>query len=49
MCCRWQKYGAVLVALCLDDSGIPATAAGRIAVAEKLSPVRPNTALKAAI
>ena len=31
-----KKYGAVLVALCLDDSGIPATAAGRIAVAEKI-------------
>ena len=37
MCCRWlKKYGAVLVALCLDDSGIPTTAAGRIAVAEKI-------------
>ena len=37
MFCRWLKnYGAVLVALCLDDSGIPATAAGRIAVAEKI-------------
>ncbi|MGM9583095.1 MAG: homocysteine S-methyltransferase family protein, partial [Phascolarctobacterium sp.] len=31
-----KKYGAVLVALCLDDSGIPNTAAGRIAVAEKI-------------
>lgn len=31
-----KKYGAVLVALALDDSGIPATAAGRIAVAEKI-------------
>lgn len=31
-----KKYGAVLVALCLDDNGIPATAAGRIAVAEKI-------------
>ena len=31
-----KKYGAVLVALCLDDSGIPNTAAGRIAVADKI-------------
>ena len=31
-----KKYGAVLVALCLDDEGIPATAAGRIAVADKI-------------
>lgn len=31
-----KKYGAVLVALCLDDEGIPATAAGRIAVADRI-------------
>ena len=31
-----KNTDAVLVALCLDDSGIPATAAGRIAVAEKI-------------
>lgn len=31
-----KKYGAVVVALSLDDEGIPATAAGRIAVAEKI-------------
>lgn len=31
-----KKYGAVVVALCLDDSGIPSTAAGRIAIAEKI-------------
>ena len=31
-----KKYGAVLVALCLDDNGIPNTAAGRIAVADKI-------------
>lgn len=31
-----KKYGAVLVALCLDDSGIPNTAEGRIAIAEKI-------------
>ena len=31
-----KKYGAVLVALCLDDDGIPNTAAGRIAVADKI-------------
>lgn len=31
-----KKYGAVVVALCLDDSGIPATSEGRIAVADKI-------------
>ncbi|MEE1230646.1 MAG: homocysteine S-methyltransferase family protein, partial [Phascolarctobacterium sp.] len=31
-----KKYGAVLVALCLDDNGIPNTAAGRIAVADRI-------------
>lgn len=31
-----KKYGAVVVALCLDDAGIPETAAGRIAIAEKI-------------
>ena len=31
-----KKYGAVLVALCLDDNGIPNTAADRIAVADKI-------------
>lgn len=31
-----KKYGAVLVALCLDDKGIPNTAEGRIAIAEKI-------------
>lgn len=31
-----KKYGAVLVALCLDDNGIPSTAQGRIAIAEKI-------------
>lgn len=31
-----KKYGAVVVALCLDDNGIPDTAAGRIAVADKI-------------
>ena len=31
-----KKYGAVLVALCLDDDGIPNTAAGRLAVADKI-------------
>ncbi len=31
-----KKYGAALVALCLDDNGIPATAAGRVAVADKI-------------
>ena len=31
-----KKYGAVVVALCLDDSGIPTTAEGRIAIADKI-------------
>lgn len=31
-----KKYGAAVVALTLDESGIPETAAGRIAVAEKI-------------
>lgn len=31
-----KKYGAVLVALCLDDSGIPESAEGRIAIAERI-------------
>ena len=31
-----KKYGAVVVGLALDDDGIPATAAGRLAVAEKI-------------
>ena len=31
-----RKYGGVVVALTLDESGIPATAEGRIAIAEKI-------------
>ena len=31
-----KKYGGVVVALTLDESGIPADAAGRIAIAEKI-------------
>ncbi len=31
-----KKYGAAVVALALDDSGIPDTAAGRIAIADKI-------------
>ena len=31
-----KKYGAAVVALCLDENGIPETADGRIAVAEKI-------------
>ena len=31
-----KKYGGVVVALTLDESGIPATAAGRVAIAEKI-------------
>ena len=31
-----KRYGAVVVALTLDESGIPETADGRIAIAEKI-------------
>ncbi|MCL2385960.1 MAG: homocysteine S-methyltransferase family protein [Defluviitaleaceae bacterium] len=31
-----KKYGAALVALALDDDGIPETAEGRVAIAEKI-------------
>ena len=31
-----KKYGGVVVCLCLDESGIPPTAQGRIAIAEKI-------------
>ncbi len=31
-----KKYGGVTVCLCLDENGIPETAAGRIAIAEKM-------------
>ena len=31
-----QKYGAAVVALALDENGIPSTAEGRLAVAEKI-------------
>lgn len=31
-----QKYGGVVVGLTLDESGIPATAEGRVAIAEKI-------------
>ncbi len=31
-----KKYGAVLVCLCLDESGIPETVEGRLSVAEKI-------------
>lgn len=31
-----KKYGAVVVALCLDDSGIPLDVAGRVVIAEKI-------------
>ncbi len=34
-----RKYGATVVALCLDESGIPTTAKGRIAIAEKIRQV----------
>ena len=31
-----KKYGAVVVCLCLDESGIPETVEGRLAIAEKI-------------
>ncbi len=31
-----KKYGAAVVGLCLDENGIPADAAGRIAIAERI-------------
>ena len=31
-----KKYGAAVVGLCLDESGIPDTAEGRLAIAEKI-------------
>lgn len=31
-----KKYGGVVVCLCLDENGIPKTAEGRVAVAEKI-------------
>ena len=32
-----KKYGGVVIALTLDEDGIPATAAGRLAIAEKIA------------
>ncbi len=37
-----KKYGAAVVALTLDEGGIPSTAAGRIAIAEKNAGHRQN-------
>jgi 5-methyltetrahydrofolate--homocysteine methyltransferase len=31
-----KEYGAAVIGLCMDDAGIPATAAGRVAVAKKI-------------
>ncbi len=31
-----KEYGAAVIALCMDDSGIPSTPEGRLAVAEKI-------------
>lgn len=39
-----KKYGAVLVCLCLDESGIPETVEGRLRVAEKLVKLLRNMA-----
>lgn len=32
-----KKYGGVLVGLCLDETGIPPTAEGRVSIAEKIA------------
>lgn len=37
-----QKYGGVVVALTIDEDGIPDTAEGRLAIAEKSSVRRKN-------
>ena len=31
-----KKYGGVVLALCLDEDGIPSTAEGRLAIADKI-------------
>ena len=38
-----KKYGALVVALCLDEDGIPSTVEGRLSIAKKSMQKRKNT------
>jgi 5-methyltetrahydrofolate--homocysteine methyltransferase len=42
-----KKYGAAVVGLCLDESGIPDTAEGRLAIAEKIIKTAAEYGIKA--
>ena len=42
-----KKYGAAVVGLCLDESGIPDTAEGRLAIAEKIVQTAAQYGIKA--
>ena len=42
-----KKYGAAVVGLCLDESGIPDTAEGRLAIAEKIIQTAAEYGIKA--
>ena len=42
-----KKYGAAVVGLCLDESGIPDTAEGRLAIAEKIIETAEKYGIKA--
>jgi 5-methyltetrahydrofolate--homocysteine methyltransferase len=42
-----KKYGAAVVGLCLDESGIPDTAEGRLAIAEKIIETAATNGIKA--
>ena len=42
-----KKYGAAVVGLCLDESGIPDTAEGRLAIAEKIIQTAATYGIKA--
>ena len=41
-----QKYGAVVVGLCLDESGIPSTSKERLVIAQKIVKRHRNTEFK---
>lgn len=41
-----EKYGAALVVLTLDEQGIPASAQGRVAIAEKVRAIANNMGIK---
>ena len=42
-----KKYGAAVVGLCLDENGIPDTAEGRLAIAEKIIKTAAQYGIKA--